>query len=82
MHERGSSESHCALLKGVDSDVHEHIYTGLNPFNFIPKHFLQICLCLRAQQLSKHVVEMFVALKAASCEDPGIEEEEAVSCTS
>jgi hypothetical protein len=28
------------------------------------------------------VVEMFVALKAASCEDPGIEEEEAVSCTS
>ena len=28
------------------------VYTGLNPFNFIRKHFLQICLCLSAQRLS------------------------------
>ena len=57
------------------------IYTGLNLFNFIHKHFLQICLCLSAQQLSKRTLEVFVELKAASCEDPGIEEK-AVFCTS
>jgi hypothetical protein len=57
------------------------VYRGLNPFNFIHKHFLQICLCLSAQRLSECTVEMFVELYAASCEDPGIEEE-AVFCTS
>jgi hypothetical protein len=28
------SESRCALIKVVESDVHERLY-GLNPFNFI-----------------------------------------------
>ena len=32
------------------------VYTGLNPFNFIRKHFLQTCLCLSAQRLSEHAV--------------------------
>jgi hypothetical protein len=34
------SESRCALIKEVMS---MSVYTGLNPFNFIRKHFLQIC---------------------------------------
>jgi hypothetical protein len=42
-HNTGSSESRCALTKGAGSDVHERLYT-LDPFNFIRKHFLQICL--------------------------------------
>jgi hypothetical protein len=37
------SESRCALIKGVGSDV-TSAYTGLNPFNFIRKHFLRICV--------------------------------------
>jgi len=37
------------------------VYTGLNPFNFIRKHFLQICLCLHAQRLSKHTVLTAIA---------------------
>jgi hypothetical protein len=37
------SESHCALTKGVGS-MSTSVYTNLNPFNFIRKHFLQICL--------------------------------------
>jgi hypothetical protein len=28
------------------------VYTGLNPFNFIREHFLQIWLCLSAERLS------------------------------
>jgi len=32
------------------------VYTGLNPFNFIRKHFLQICLCLNARRLSECTV--------------------------
>jgi hypothetical protein len=35
------SESLCAHIKGVVSDVHN---TGLNQFNFICKQFLQICV--------------------------------------
>jgi len=32
------------------------VYTGLNLFNFIRKHFLQIFLCLSGQQLSERTV--------------------------
>ena len=32
------------------------VYTGLITFNFIRKHFLQICVCLSAQRLSEHTV--------------------------
>ena len=32
------------------------VYTGLNPFNFIRRHFLQTCLCLSAQRLSERTV--------------------------
>jgi len=32
------------------------VYTGLNPFNFIRRHFLQICLCLSALRLSERAV--------------------------
>ena len=32
------------------------VCTGLIPFNFIRKHFLQICLCLSAQRLSERTV--------------------------
>jgi hypothetical protein len=28
------------------------VYTGLNPFNFIRKHFLQICTSTAVQQLN------------------------------
>ena len=39
------SESRCALLKRVGSleVMSTSVYTGLSPFNFIRKHFLQIC---------------------------------------
>jgi hypothetical protein len=36
------TESRCALTKGVVMST--SIYTGLKPFNFIRKHFLQMCL--------------------------------------
>jgi hypothetical protein len=29
------------------------VYTGLNPFNFIRKHFLQICVWIVTVQLQK-----------------------------
>jgi hypothetical protein len=38
------SDSRCALLQKVLEVTSTSIYTGLNPFNFISKHFLQICL--------------------------------------
>ena len=40
------SESRCALTKGFGSleVMSTSVYTGLNPFNLICKHFLQICL--------------------------------------
>ena len=40
------SESRCALVKGVGNleVMSTGVYTGLTPFNFIRKHFLQICL--------------------------------------
>jgi hypothetical protein len=31
-------------LQKVLEVMSTRVYTGLNPFNFIPKHFLQICL--------------------------------------
>jgi hypothetical protein len=37
------SESRCALTKVLEL-MSTSVYTGLNPFNFIRKHFLQICL--------------------------------------
>jgi hypothetical protein len=47
------SESRCVVIKEVMSTS---IYTGLNPFNFICMHFLQICrplyVVLQAQYLS------------------------------
>ena len=41
----------CAInlyIYGVRSDAHERLYS-LNPFKFIRKRFLQICLCLISQ---------------------------------
>jgi hypothetical protein len=35
------SESSCVLITFVGSDVHECLY-GLNPFNFIRKHFADL----------------------------------------
>ena len=53
------SESRCALIKGVGSDVMStSVYTGLNLFNFIRKHFPQICLYLSAQRLSDRTVHI------------------------
>jgi len=39
------SESRCALIKDVGSleAMSTSVYAGLNPFNFIRKHFLWIC---------------------------------------
>jgi hypothetical protein len=37
------SESRCALVKGVEV-LSRSFYKGLNPFNFIRKHILQICV--------------------------------------
>jgi hypothetical protein len=37
------SVSRCALIKVLEV-MPTSVYTGLNPFNFIRKHFLQICL--------------------------------------
>jgi len=36
------------------------VCTDLNPFNFIPKHFLQIFLCLCVQRLSERTVQCYV----------------------
>ena len=36
------------------------VYTGLNPFHFIRKQFLQICLYLSAQRLSERTVDVFM----------------------
>ena len=40
------SESRCTLVNGAGSleVMSTSVYKGLNPFNFIRKHFLQICL--------------------------------------
>ena len=42
----GSSESRCKLVKVVGGSevMSTSVYTGLNPFNFILKQFLKICL--------------------------------------
>jgi hypothetical protein len=37
------SEGRCALIKVLEV-MSTSVHTGLNPFNFIRKHFLQICL--------------------------------------
>ena len=37
------------------------VYTALNPFNFIRKHFLQIRLCLSAQRFSERISEYYTA---------------------
>jgi hypothetical protein len=37
------SESRCALIK-VAEVMSNSVYTGLNPYNFTRKKFLQICL--------------------------------------
>jgi len=42
-HSTGSSESHCALIKVLEV-MSTSVCTGLNPFYYIRKHFLQICL--------------------------------------
>jgi hypothetical protein len=47
------SESRCAL--NVLEVMSTSVYTGLNPFNFIRKHFLQICVRKVAVNLTKGV---------------------------
>jgi hypothetical protein len=42
-HYRVRSESRCALKKVLEV-MSTSVYTGLNPFNVIRKHFLQICV--------------------------------------
>ena len=51
-------------LKKVLEVMSTSVCTGLNPFNFIRKHFLQICLCLGAQLLSERTV-VLAAIKDA-----------------
>jgi hypothetical protein len=46
------SESCCAFIRGVGSDFHS-VYKGLNPFNFIRKTFLKICVRKVVVHLSK-----------------------------
>jgi hypothetical protein len=46
------SESRCALIKVLEV-MSTSVYTGLNPLNFIRKHFLQICIRKFAVHLSK-----------------------------
>jgi hypothetical protein len=42
-HNTVRSENRYALIKGVGV-MSTSVCTGLNPFNFIRKHFLQICV--------------------------------------
>jgi hypothetical protein len=52
------SESRCTLIKVLEV-ISTSIYTDLNPFNFIRKHFLRICLRKVAVHLK--VVEVISA---------------------
>jgi hypothetical protein len=47
------SESRCALTKGVLEVMSTSVYRGLNPFDFIRKHFLQIYVRKVAVHLQK-----------------------------
>jgi hypothetical protein len=76
------SESHCARMKGVGSDVYESVCAGLDRFNFIRKHFLQICVrkvavhvwmmlkwCPRASlQASTHLILFADTFCRSACE--------------
>ena len=49
----------CTYKKKLLEVMSTSVYTGLNPFNFIRKHFLQIRLCLSAQRLSERTLSRF-----------------------
>jgi hypothetical protein len=54
------SERRCALIKVLEV-MAMNVYTGLNPFNFIRKHFPQICV----QKVAVHLYNVLEVMSAS-----------------